>query len=114
MRNFILVSLSLAACCAAAGAVAQSVKLPVASDDKATVYVAPHVTSTEDSAHTKGATVGVERPDGSGTYIGTDTSTPRPVYSLGASTGGNFSLSAGAQSDGKNNNGVKAGAKIKY
>jgi len=56
----------------------------------------------------------VQRPDGSGTYIGTDTTTPRPTYSLGASTGGNVSLTGGVLSDGKNNNGVKAGVTIKY
>jgi hypothetical protein len=113
MSKLIIAScLSAAAWCASAGA--EPVKVPVESDDKGTVYVAPNVTSTETSAYTKGATVGVQRPDGSGTYIGTDTSTPRPSYSLGASTGGNMSFSGGVQSDGKANNGVKAGVTVKY
>ncbi|WP_432726704.1 hypothetical protein [Variovorax sp. W6] len=93
---------------------AEPIKLPVDSDEKGSVYVAPNVNSTETSATVNGATIGVQRPDGSGTYIGTDTSTPRPTYSLGASTGGNTSFSGGVQSDGKNNNGVKAGVTIRY
>jgi hypothetical protein len=113
MSKLIIACLSATAWCAGAGA--EPVKVPVGSDDnKGTVYVAPNVTSTETSAYTKGATVGVQRPDGSGTYIGTDTSMPRPSYSLGASTGGNMSFSGGVQSDGKSNNGVKAGVTIKY
>lgn len=114
MSKLILACLGVAACCFAATATAEPVKVPVDSDDKGTVYVAPNVTSTEDSAYTKGATVGVQRPDGSGGYVGTDTSTPRPTYSLGASTGGNVSLTGGVSSDGKTNNGVKAGVTIKY
>jgi hypothetical protein len=114
MSKLILASVSVAAWCAAAAAMAEPVKLPVDSDEKGTVYVAPNVNSTETSAYTKGGIVGVQRPDGSGTYIGTDTSTPRPTYSLGASTGGNVSLTGGVLSDGKNNNGVKAGVTIKY
>jgi len=93
---------------------AEPIKLPVDNDEKGTVYVAPNVNPTETSATVNGATVGVQRPDGSGTYIGTDTSTPRPTYSLGASTGGNVSLTGGVLSDGKSNNGVKAGITIKY
>ncbi len=112
MKQSILVWLALAAGCA--GAFAEPVKLPVDSDDKGTVYVAPNVSSTETSAVTKGATLGVERPDGGATYGGVDTSTPRPTYSLGGATGGNTSFSAGLQSDGKANNGVKAGVTIKY
>lgn len=114
MSKLIFASVSAAAWFVALTAVAEPVKLPVDSDDKGTIYVAPNVNSTETSAYTKGATIGVERPDGSGTYIGTDTSTPRPTYSLGASTGGNVSLTGGVLSDGKNNNGVKAGITIKY
>ncbi|MEJ1169595.1 hypothetical protein [Variovorax sp. CCNWLW235] len=114
MSKWIFASVSVAAWCAAVTATAEPVRVPVDSDDKGTVYVAPNVNSTETSAYTKGATIGVERPDGSGTYIGTDTSTPRPTYSLGASTGGNVSLTGGVLSDGKNNNGVKAGVTIKY
>ena len=106
------VAVALAA--TAAVAHAQPVKLPLDSDDKGTVYVAPNVNPTEQAATVNGATVGVQRPDGSGTYIGTDTSTPRPTYSLGASTGGNVSLTGGVSSDGKANNGVKAGVTIKY
>ncbi|MDP9902920.1 hypothetical protein [Variovorax ginsengisoli] len=93
---------------------AEPLKVPLDSDDKGTVYVAPNVTSTEKSVDTTGATVGVQRPDGSGVYGGVDTATPRPTYSLGASTPGNVSYSAGVQSDGKTNNGVKAGVTIKY
>jgi len=113
MRKLILVTtLGLGA---AGGAVhAEPVKVPVDNDEKGTVYVAPNVNPTETSATVKGGTVGVLRPDGSGTYIGTDTSMPRPTYSLGASTGGNLSFSGGVQSDGKSNNGVKAGVTIKY
>jgi hypothetical protein len=33
---------------------------------------------------------------------------------VGGSTGGNTSFSAGVESDGKQNNGVKAGITIKY
>lgn len=114
MSKLTLACVSVAAWCVAATATAEPVKVPVGSDEKGTVYVAPNVNSTEDSAYTRGATVGVERPDGSGAYMGTDTSTPRPTYSLGASTGGNVSLTGGVQSDGKTNNGVKAGVTIKY
>jgi hypothetical protein len=112
MSKLILACMSAAAWCATA--IAEPVKVPVESGEKGTVYVAPNVNPTENSAYTKGATFGVERPDGSGTYIGTDTSMPRPTYSLGASTGGNLSLTGGVSSDGKNNNGVKAGVKIRY
>jgi hypothetical protein len=112
MRRVIIASLSWVACCVTAHA--ESLKLPVDSDDKGTVYVAPNVSSTETSAYTKGATVGVQRPDGAETYGGVDTSTPRPTYSLGGATGGSTSFSAGAQSDGKSNVGVKAGVTIKY
>lgn len=95
-------------------AAAETAKLPLESDDKGTVYVNPNLTPTEKSATANGATVGVERPDGSGAYSGVDTSGERPTYSLGASTGGKRSYSAGAFSDGKNNAGVKAGVVIKY
>jgi hypothetical protein len=109
------VCLGAAACWAfTTAAAAEPLKLPVDSDEKGTVYIAPNVTPTETSAVTHGATVGVQRPDGSGTYIGTDTSMPKPVYSLGASTGGDLSLSGGISSDGKSNNGVKAGVTLKY
>ncbi|RST45055.1 hypothetical protein [Variovorax sp. DXTD-1] len=114
MSKWIFASVSVAAWCVAVTAAAEPVRVPVDSDEKGTIYVAPNVNPTETSAYTKGATIGVERPDGSGTYIGTDTSTPRPTYSLGASTGGNVSLTGGVLSDGKNNNGVKAGVTIKY
>ena len=36
------------------------------------------------------------------------------VPPLGGSTGGNVSFSGGVQTDGKNNNGVKAGVTIRY
>ena len=112
LSRSILAWLGFAAWAACAGA--QTVKLPVESDDKGTVYVNPDVTPTEKSATANGATVGVERHDGSGAYGGVDTSGNRPTYSLGASTGGKRSYSAGASSDGKNNAGVKAGVEIKY
>jgi len=112
MNRSILASLGLAACCA--GALAQPVKVPVESGEQGTVYVSPNVSSTETSARTNGATLGVRRPDGSATYGGVDTSGVRPNYSLGGSTGGNTSFSAGAHSDGKNNAGIKAGVKIRY
>lgn len=115
MSRSILACVGVAALFAAAAtATAEPVKVPVDSDDKGTVYVAPNVNPTEKSAYTTGGTVGVERPDGSGAYVGSDTSTPRPSYSLGASTGGNVSLTGGVSSDGKANNGVKAGVTIKY
>jgi hypothetical protein len=112
MSKSILTFLGLAACCA--GALAQPLKLPVESSDQGTLYVAPHVSPTETSARTNGATIGTQRLDGSGAYGGIDTSGARPSYSLGASTGGNTSFSAGAHSDGRSNAGVKAGITIKY
>lgn len=111
MRKLIL-ALSMAACSAAS--IAEPVKLPVDADDKGAVYVAPNVNPTETSAEMHGATVGVEKKDGSGAYIGTDTSTTRPVYSVGGSTAGNVSFTGGVSSDGKANNGVKAGINFKY
>ncbi|MBN8751302.1 Uncharacterised protein [Xylophilus ampelinus] len=89
-------------------------KLPIDSDEKGSVYVAPKVTPTETSMEAHGATVGVQRKDGSGLYGGMDTSTTRPTYSVGGSTGGDVSFSAGAESDGKDRHGVKAGVQIKY
>lgn len=89
-------------------------KLPIDNDDKGSVYVAPKVTPTETSVESHGATVGVQRKDGSGLYGGMDTSGTRPTYSVGGSTGGNVSFSAGAESDGKERHGVKAGVQIKY
>lgn len=100
---------------AAAPSMAEPVKVPLASEEgKGTVYVAPNVTPTETSAVTEGATIGVQRPDGAGMYGGMDTSTTRPTYSVGAKTGGDVSFSAGAESDGKDKNAVKAGVTIKY
>lgn len=113
-KNGLLAVLATLTCWTAAGARAEPLKLPVESDEKGTVYIAPNLVPTETSAYTRGATIGVQRPDGSGTYLGTDTSTPRPTYSLGASTGGDVSFSGGVSSDGKSNNGVKAGITIKY
>jgi len=112
MRNYVVLSLCLAAACS--GAVADELKLPVESGEKGSVYVSPNVTSTEDSLNSKGAKVGVERPDGGKTFAGTDTSGPRPTYSAGGESGGKTSFSAEAFSDGKNNTGAKAGVKIKY
>jgi len=112
MRNLFGISVCLAAVCGSA--LADELKLPVESGDKGTVYVSPNVNSTEDSVHTKGATMGVERPDGSKTFGGMDTSGERPTYSAGAETGGKTSFSVEAHSDGKSNTGAKAGVKIKY
>ena len=89
-------------------------KVPIQTDDKGSVYVAPNVSSNQTSIETKGATVGVQQQDGSGVYTGMNTSTPRPTYSVGGSTGGNTSFSGGASTDGKDNKGVKAGITIKY
>lgn len=93
---------------------AEEPKLPIDTDDKGSVYIAPKVSPTETSVDTHGATVGVQRKDGSSLYGGMDTSTPRPTYSVGGSTGGDVSFSAGAESDGKDRHGVKAGVQIKY
>ena len=112
MSRSIIAFIGAAACCI--GVCAEELKLPIDSDDKGTVYVNPNLSPTEDAVNTKGATVGVERVDGSGMYGGVDTSKERSTYSLGASTGGKRSYSAGAFSDGKNNAGVKAGVTIKY
>jgi hypothetical protein len=111
MRATIVFLLCAASACAAFG---DELKLPVDSSDKGTVYVAPNVTSTETSVNNKGATVGVEHPDGSKTFGGMDTSGVRPTYSAGGATGGKTSFSAEAFSDGKDNAGVKAGVTIKY
>ena len=99
----------------AAGAAAQTPKVPLTSDDQGSVYVEPNSSSTDTSIETKGATIGVQRKDGSSTYTGVDTSGTLPAYSVGGSTGGDLSFSAGAKSDGsKANTGVKAGITIKY
>ncbi len=108
-----LLVLSGMACCTVALA-QDAPKVPIQTDDKGSVYVAPNVSSSETSMESKGATVGVQQKDGSGVYTGMDTSTPRPTYSVGGSTGGNTSFSAGVNSDGKENKGVKAGITIKY
>ncbi|WP_296801604.1 hypothetical protein [Variovorax sp.] len=88
------------------------------TDDGTILYVAPKIAPTEKSADTLGATlgatIGVQRPSGAAAYGGMDTSGSRPIYSVGGSTGGNTSFSAGVESDGKQNNGVKAGITIKY
>ncbi|MEJ7687339.1 MAG: hypothetical protein WKG52_10295 [Variovorax sp.] len=89
----------LAAC--ASGVWAEEVKLPIDSDDKRIIYVAPDVSPTGNAAVTHGATVGVQRPDGSTTYGGMNTAGPRPIFSVGGSTGGDVSFSAGVQSDGR-------------
>ncbi|MDL9997945.1 hypothetical protein QTI24_04975 [Variovorax sp. J22P240] len=112
MSRSIIAFIGAAACCI--GVCAEELKLPIDSDDKGTVYINPNLSPTEGAVNTKGATVGMERPDGGGVSGGVDTSKERPTYSLGASTGGKRSYSAGAFSDGKNNAGVKAGVTIKY
>ena len=94
---------------------AEEVKVPIDSDDKRIIYVAPDVAPTGSTVVTNGATVGVQRPDGSTTYGGMNTAGDRPTYSVGASTGGDTSFSAGVSSDGrKESAGVKAGVKIKF
>lgn len=111
LRIFIFSFLCLNSVCA----FCEELKLPLNNgEDKGTVYVAPNVTSTEKSADVNGATVGMQKPDGQAVYGGVDTSTALPTYSAGAATGGDVSFSAGASSDGKKNNGVKAGVTIKY
>jgi hypothetical protein len=112
MSKSIYVLIGSAAVCLCVGA--EELKLPLESDEKGTVYVNPNLTPTETSVNTKGATLGVERPDGSGVHGGVDTSSERSTVSVGASTGGKRSYSAEAFSDGKNNAGIKAGVKIKY
>ena len=112
MRTSTVAVLGLAACCAAA--LAQTPKLPLKSDDAGTVYVEPNVSPTETSMESKGATVGAQRPDGSSKYIGVDNTGTRPTYSLGGSTAGNLSYSAGAFSDGNEKKGAKAGVTLKY
>lgn len=112
MRKYLVASVGLVVC--GAGALAQTPKLPLKSDDSGTVYVNPNVTSTEKSMDANGATVGVEHPDGSSKYLGVDTSGNRPTYSLGGSTAGDLSYSAGVFSDGKDKKGVKAGVTLKY
>ena len=114
MNRVILAFLGGVACAAAVAAIAEPVRVPVDSDDKGTAYIAPNVNSTETSARTNGATVGVQRPDGSALEAGTDTSGKRPTYSVGAKTGGDVSFSGGAHSDGKANTRVEAGITIKY
>lgn len=109
----VVIGLGLAAWCGAALA-ADPVKVPIESNDNGSIYVQPNVSSTADSVTTQGAVMGVQRKDGSGAYAGVDTATPKPTYSLGATTSGTTSFSAGVQSDGKENNGVKAGVTIKY
>ena len=106
----------LASLCLAFGAAAfaQAPKLPLESNDEGSIYVSPNLSPTEKSATANGGTLGVQNKDGSGAYGGIDTSGARPSYSLGASTGGNVSFSAGAHSDGRDNKGVKAGVTIRY
>lgn len=104
--------LGLAVCCATA--LAQTPKLPLKRDDTGTVFVNPNLSPTEKSIDANGATVGVERADGSSKYLGVETTGPRPTYSLGGSTAGDLSYSTSVFSDGKEKKGVKAGVTIKY
>lgn len=112
MRKTLAAFSGLALLCA--GAVAQTPKVPLQSGEKGTLYVEPNLSPTETSMESRGATVGVQRPDGSGAYTGVDKSGERPTYSVGGSTGGNVSISAGVESDGAERKGVKAGIEIKY
>ncbi|RZL64370.1 MAG: hypothetical protein EOP81_09090 [Variovorax sp.] len=112
MHRSLVTLCGLALCCA--GAFAQAPKVPLQSGEKGTLYVEPNLSPTETSMESKGATVGVKRPDGSGAYTGVDKSGERPTYSVGGNTGGNVSFSAGVESDGAERKGVKAGIEIKY
>ncbi|VWX59307.1 conserved exported hypothetical protein [Burkholderiales bacterium 8X] len=112
MRRTLFIATCLVA--ASSAGLAQTPKLPIQSSEESTIYVNPNATSTENSIETKGATLGVQNKDGSGMYGGMDTSGRRPTYSLGASSGGDVSFSAGAESDGKDKKGLKAGITIKY
>ncbi|WP_241660703.1 hypothetical protein [Variovorax guangxiensis] len=113
MKTSRILAMGLAACIF--GAAAEELKLPIDSDEKGIVYVAPDVVSNQNTVVTQGATVGIQRPDGSTTYGGMNVAGERPTYSIGASTGGDVSFSAGVQSDGrKESAGVKAGVTIKY
>jgi len=109
----ILILIAFGAACGAT-AFADEPKVPVQTDDKGSVYVQPKVHSVDKAATVNGATVGVERKDGSAAYGGVETSGEKPTYSVGGATGGSVSYSAGAHSDGKDNRGVKAGITIKY
>ena len=111
-----LASLGLGLCLSAVciAAAAQTPKIPFKSDEQGSLYLSPNVVSNDVTTETKGATIGVERKDGGTTYGGIDTAGERPTYSLGGATGGSVSYSAGVQSDGKDNKGVKAGVTIKY
>ncbi|RYF72066.1 MAG: hypothetical protein EOO29_29005 [Comamonadaceae bacterium] len=100
--------------CALGAAQAEDPKLPLKLDEEATVYVQPKLAPTEESMRSEGATVGVQAKDGRKAYIGTDTSAERPRYSVGGESGGNLSFSAGVDSDGKADHGVKAGVRIRY
>ena len=110
--RFAVLGLGLAAACGSV--LAQTPKIPFNSGEQGSLYVSPNVISNDVATETKGATVGVERKDGSSTYGGVDTAGARPTYSLGGATSGSVSYSAGVQSDGKDNKGVKAGVTIKY
>jgi len=109
-----LIGMGIASALACGSACAQAPKLPVATDDQGSAYIAPNLTPTDTSVETHGATVGVERHDGGGVRAGVDSSGERPTYSLGGSTPGKISYSVDGFSDGKDNKGVKAGVTIKY
>lgn len=112
--NFRSLAATVALFACGSAALAEEVKLPVATGEQGTIYVEPKVTPTETAATAQGASVGIEGADGGGGKIGVDTSGQRPTYSVGGSTGGNTSFNAGAHSDGKANTGVKAGVKIRF
>lgn len=114
ISSFRSAAVVLGMCAGCVCAIAQTPKIPFKSDEQGSLYVSPIVISNDVATETKGATVGVERKDGSSTYGGVDTAGARPTYSLGGATGGSVSYSAGVQSDGKDNKGVKAGVTIKY
>lgn len=114
LTHFRAAALGIGLCATCVAALAQAPKIPFKSDEQGSLYVSPNVISNDVATETKGATVGVERKDGSSTYGGVDTAGPRPMYSVGGATGGSVSYSADVQSDGKDNKGVKAGVTIKY
>ena len=96
-------------------AFAQSPKLPLKTSDDSIVYVQPNTESTEKSVQTHGGSLGVKGSEGGGAHAGMDTSGQQPIYSIGASTGGDVSFTTDLESDTKKKNAkVKAGVTIRY
>lgn len=93
---------------------AEDPKIPLTSDDKATVYVEPSVSSTETTMESDGATVGVQKTDGASAHAGMTTDGKQPEYKVGASTGGDVALTVDVKTDTKKKQSVEAGVKITY